>query len=36
MNLNWQARMATVLLSPVASYVTRAAISIDGGQLRSL
>jgi len=30
------ARMATVLLSPVASYVTGAAISIDGGQLRSL
>ena len=29
-------RMAAVLLSPVASYVTGAAISIDGGQLRSL
>ena len=29
-------RMAAVLLSPVASYVTGAAISIDGGQLKSL
>ena len=29
-------RMAATLLSPVASYVTGAAISIDGGQLRSL
>ncbi len=29
-------RMATVLLSPVASYVTGAAVSIDGGQLKSL
>ena len=28
--------MAAVLLSPVASYVTGAAISIDGGQLKSL
>ena len=29
-------RMATVLLSPVSSYVTGAALSIDGGQLKSL
>ena len=29
-------RMAAVLLSPVASYVTGAAISIDGRQLKSL
>ena len=29
-------RMATVLLSPVSSYVTGTALSIDGGQLRSL
>jgi 3-oxoacyl-[acyl-carrier protein] reductase len=29
-------RMATVLLSPVSSYVTGAAIPIDGGQLKSL
>jgi 3-oxoacyl-[acyl-carrier protein] reductase len=29
-------RMAAVLLSPVASYVTGASISIDGGQLKSL
>lgn len=29
-------RMAAVLLSPIASYVTGAAISIDGGQLKSL
>jgi 3-oxoacyl-[acyl-carrier protein] reductase len=29
-------RIATVLLSPVASYITGAAISIDGGQLKSL
>lgn len=29
-------RMAAVLLSPIASYVTGATISIDGGQLKSL
>jgi 3-oxoacyl-[acyl-carrier protein] reductase len=29
-------RMATILLSPVSSYVTGASISIDGGQLKSL
>jgi len=29
-------RMAAVLLSPIASYVTGAALSIDGGQLKSL
>lgn len=29
-------RMATVLLSPVSSYVTGTALSIDGGQLKSL
>ena len=29
-------RMATILLSPVSSYVTGAALSIDGGQLKSL
>lgn len=29
-------RMATVLLSPVSSYVTGAAVSVDGGQLKSL
>ena len=29
-------RMAAVLLSPVASYVTGVALSIDGGQLKSL
>lgn len=29
-------RMATILLSPVASYVTGAAIGIDGGHLKSL
>ena len=28
-------RMATVLLSPVSSHITGAALSIDGGQLRS-
>ncbi len=29
-------RMATVLLSPVASYITGAAIVIDGGQMKAL
>jgi 3-oxoacyl-[acyl-carrier protein] reductase len=29
-------RMATVLLSPAASYVTGAAIGIDGGHLKFL
>ena len=29
-------RMVTVLLSPVASFITGTALSIDGGQLRSL
>lgn len=29
-------RMATVLLSPISSYITGVALSIDGGQLKSL